>query len=69
MISGDMCVAWIWQSSPVSDLDDIMRDMLEAHNHVFNDQRRHRDTLEQIRNLLVACLAALLLVVYLMLRE
>ena len=52
-----------------NDLDDIKRDMLEMHNHVFNEQRRHRDTLEQIRNLLVACLAALLLVVYLLLRE
>ena len=53
----------------MTDLDDIKRDMLEMHNHVFNEQRRHRDTLEQIRNLLVACLAALLLVIYLLLRE
>lgn len=53
----------------MSDLVDIKRDMLEMHNHVFNEPQRHRDTLEQIRNLLVACLAALLLVVYLLLRE
>lgn len=44
----------------MSDLDDIKRDMLEMHNRVFNEQRRHRETLEQIRNLLVACLALLL---------
>ncbi len=53
----------------MSDLDDIKRDMLEMHNAVFNEQRRHRDALEQIRNLLVACLAALLLVVYLLLGQ
>ena len=52
-----------------NDLDDIKRDMLEMHNHVFNEQRRQRDTLEQVRNLLVACLAALLLVVYLLLGQ
>jgi hypothetical protein len=26
----------------VTDLDDIKRGMLEMHNHVFNEQRRHR---------------------------
>ncbi len=51
----------------MSDLDDIKRDMLEMHSAVFNEQRRHQDTMEQVRNLLVACLALLLLVVYLLL--
>lgn len=51
----------------MNDLDDIKRDMLEMHNAVFNEQRRHRETLEQIRNLLVACLASLLLIAYLLL--
>ncbi len=53
----------------MTDLDDIKRDMLEMHNAVFNEQRRHRDTLEQIRNLLVACLALLLLIAHLLLGQ
>ena len=52
----------------VTDLDDIKRDMLEMHNAVFNEQHRHRAALEQIRNLLVACLALLALVAYLLSR-
>ena len=43
--------------------------MLEMHNAVFDEQRRHRETLGQIRNLLVACLALLALIAYLLLRE
>ena len=53
----------------MSDLEDIKRDMLEMHNAVFNEQRSHRATLEQIRNLLVACLALLLLIAYLLLSK
>jgi hypothetical protein len=53
----------------VTDLGDIKRDMLEMHNAVFNEQHRHRRALEQIRTLLVACFALLLLAAYLLLRE